>query len=914
MAQTKAQLLGPVVGDVVMDVSTLSLDAEGNKVGIGTTGATATLHVFEPTEGDAVVQFNSGDNFPTVNRGLILKAATGPTGYAGSKWIFDAQSSGGRLEFQTASTPRLTILEGGNIGINRTDPAQRLNISGNIEVNAYDNANGQGGYYTAKGLIIGNAYDAGKTTTDDRNAIIWQERGLDLDIATNNTVRMKITYDGNVGINDTTPTSYANSQATLVIKDDTNPAICLNDTGQSRDWWLVAQGDGLTVRYGDGGGSGSASNITTSMFFRDNGNVGINNTDPTRQLEIYNSSHATAALKSDTQSSLFFADSDTNIGQISYMHTGTPNNYMYFRVNDQERLRITSAGLLQLDNGNQITAADTTTYIGLGGGNSTSNGANMFLYGGSHSSNASAFVFRTNTTERLRINSDGKLILSGTARTTPFISGDGGMCIEQSYDGNLRAITIRNKDTDAAAATSLAFSLNRSGSDYDFVSGEIKSIKEQAWTTTDTTIDSAMVFSTTANNLLSERLRISNTGELSISGSRSGNNVSDAILRFNIVNSNGDGKKAEIKAIKTADITSELIFSTTVSHTFGERMRISSTGAINMPGGLLNLGTADTSSGHINSYENMSFNIDTDNDDGNRYFSWHTNSSSASGTELMRLTDDGNLGIGGQDPGTGDGGNSNYNNWDTPKLHVRGPGNSGKFHLLGRFHAGNDSDNTGAQIVIHHENDRGMALQGGRSSGNKSYGAIKSLDNLARECNVMEFRGGSGQGIEHIKFYAHPTSNSTSEVLHLEQYQIRGNAERSSFGGSDRRRYQMLSGIKTFSASNTYVELFKSGHSHSLEITYQILQNESYAYGGAHGKVQFYTAYGSTTGAVNHNYRRIGMNGGQISGDPVFAYQNSGGSTSYVIKCAVPFSGTSNGDFKIAFTVTGMSSDMMYVI
>ena len=67
------QLLGPVVGDVVMDVSTLSLDAEGNKVGIGTTGATATLHVFEPTEGDAVVQFNSGDNFPTVNRGLVLK-------------------------------------------------------------------------------------------------------------------------------------------------------------------------------------------------------------------------------------------------------------------------------------------------------------------------------------------------------------------------------------------------------------------------------------------------------------------------------------------------------------------------------------------------------------------------------------------------------------------------------------------------------------------------------------------------------------------------------------------------------------------------------------------------------------------------------------------------------------------------
>ena len=54
-------------------------------------------------------------------------------------------------------------------------------------------------------------------------------------------------------------------------------------------------------------------------------------------------------------------------------------------------------------------------------------------------------------------------------------------------------------------------------------------------------------------------------------------------------------------------------------------------------------------------------------------------------------------------------------------------------HLLGRFRAGSDADNTGAQIVIHHENDRGMALQGGRSVSNRSYGAIKyGLDNLAR--------------------------------------------------------------------------------------------------------------------------------------------------------------------------------------
>ena len=47
------------------------------------------------------------------------------------------------------------------------------------------------------------AYDAGKglfLVTDDRNAIIWQERGLDLDFATNNAVRMTLTYDGKLGL------------------------------------------------------------------------------------------------------------------------------------------------------------------------------------------------------------------------------------------------------------------------------------------------------------------------------------------------------------------------------------------------------------------------------------------------------------------------------------------------------------------------------------------------------------------------------------------------------------------------------------------------------------------------------------------------------------------------------------------
>ena len=155
---------------------------------------------------------------------------------------------------------------------------------------------------------------------------------------------------------------------------------------------------------------------------------------------------------------------------------------------------------------------------------------------------------------------------------------------------------------------------------------------------------------------------------------------------------------------------------------------------------------------------------------GDLYYSSSSTSGSADGTitwvEHFRVTSAGNFGIG-DVPAAGDGGNSNYNNWDIPKLHVRGSSGSGKFHLLGRFRAGSDADNTGAQIVIHHENDRGMALQGGRSNSNRSYGAIKSLDNLAREATVMDFRGDAGQGVDYIKFYT-GTSNSTTEQFKID--------------------------------------------------------------------------------------------------------------------------------------------------
>ena len=184
-----------------------------------------------------------------------------------------------------------------------------------------------------------------------------------------------------------------------------------------------------------------------------------------------------------------------------------------------------------------------------------------------------------------------------------------------------------------------------------------------------------------------------------------------------------------------------------------EKLRITSAGDLEPAGDIKLTKSPDP---RIYANTNVGLNIDGMALYLNRYVSSHVVSNLGGGS----------FGIG-DIPAAGDGGNSSYNNWDTPKLHVQGSSGSGQFHLLGRFRAGQDADATGAQIVIHHENDRGMALQGGRSSGNRSYGAIKSLDNLSRESNVMVFNGSAGQGVDNIKFYT-GTTNSTTEQFHID--------------------------------------------------------------------------------------------------------------------------------------------------
>lgn len=327
------------------------------------------------------------------------------------------------------------------------------------------------------------------------------------------------TVTGNFGIGTASPTSYGNSQKTLVIEDDTNPAICISDTGQAKDWWLVGQGDGLAIKYADGGGSGSASNVVSSIFFKNNGDVGIGQNSPGSRLDVngLTKSEGFQANSNVTPTTGYgieiFAPSSSQ-GMIQAFNRGGGSQMeLKFRGSDitffgtsssDERVRITGAGNLGIGNnggfpiytgtndrtlilgtGSEDSAiqihSGTSNYGGLYFGDATS-GSNRYrgYVEFKHGTNDDFLRFGTGATERLRIDSDGHVtpgdddtqdLGSTSKRWRNIYTGDLQLSNEGSsneVDGTWGNYTIQEGEEEL-------FIINRrSGKKFKFVLEEVK--------------------------------------------------------------------------------------------------------------------------------------------------------------------------------------------------------------------------------------------------------------------------------------------------------------------------------------------------------------------------------------------------------------------------------------------------------
>ena len=162
-------------------------------LGIGTTNPTANGLMIEKT----------GNH-------LFLRASSAA---AGKYWNFDVTSTNQLYIINNAGTQYLTITDSGNVGIATTSPAQKFQINGPLALSNLGEdftTNQEFAYpiiYAGNLSGLGNGELIIQPRTTATRSIRFVTRSSGAVSATNPDTKMIIRWDGNVGINTTSPTS-----------------------------------------------------------------------------------------------------------------------------------------------------------------------------------------------------------------------------------------------------------------------------------------------------------------------------------------------------------------------------------------------------------------------------------------------------------------------------------------------------------------------------------------------------------------------------------------------------------------------------------------------------------------------------------------------------------------------------------
>ena len=524
--------------------------------------------------------------------------------------------------------------------------------------------------------------------------------------------------------------------------------------------------------------------------------------------------------KGDTNTSIGFPSADT----------------VFVKTAGVERFRIESNGDVEWNNVGTPTPGEGNNTVGMGF--EPRNGT-IFL---SRGSNALIISNRNNDGRHIHFNQGGTgkfaIGLQNSGADLAFFSGAGNSPTEKIRITSDGVLSWRSGLASALSGTGNPYSLNiyrDSGSGYGYLDCLTGSTNHTGWKMRayhNGSYRNVIAHSTSDYTWFetggSERLKINSYGQI-ITGGGSG-------ISHNNVGNSAFGSFFEINGTHTINHHGVLGIS---GKTNTNNQRVGLIQFLNTE----NSNSSSNGSANSRSLAHISVYADTSDsnagDDCGGRIVIGTKGEAAAMNDLLFLTSDKTVGIQAI-PAVGD-----LNSTATggaalsdPKLYVQDGGTNGKYTLMIRCNGGSDADNTGSAIALNHSNDRGILIEGGRWSGNRSWGALKAIDNVGRVTDAIAIRGGNGAGVQDVRIYT-GEAVSTTERLRID------NTGRLTLGEAN------------FTASNdVHIKRANAGGDVALRITNNTNQNS-----GSTASLYFTT---SPTQDFNTAYIKAVRSGGRL--------------------------------------------------
>ena len=374
------------------------VDSSG-RLGIGTGSPSSLLEV-----SGATPQIRSTDT-DVSNSYSVFQNSSGLS-------VYNAVNNGGAGQhlFQANGSEKVRIDSSGKVGIGTSSPGANLDIfaSANPTIRLTDSAGSRGEFIYNESGSVSNLTIA----ADPANA---STPATNIRFTVDGSEKLKIDSSGKVGIGTTSPASL------LHLSQSTSPTITLTDQTTANTFGRIAHLNGTTLidaEYNNGNGVIKfAGNNNTQEYgrFDTSGRLGIGTSSPGHPLEVNGN---IVSRVGSTQTRL------TSFGSDGFVGTTTSGN-LFLQTNNATRATLTSGGNFGIGTTSPVNElhlkSGGSTYLNIESGTSSIAGV---LFGDSgdqdigqilYSNSDNSMRFATNTSERMRIDSSGRLLIGTTS-------------------------------------------------------------------------------------------------------------------------------------------------------------------------------------------------------------------------------------------------------------------------------------------------------------------------------------------------------------------------------------------------------------------------------------------------------------------------------------------------------------------